>query len=78
MPRWTIQVDEATDRAVRTHLARNGGKDGDLSKFVAQAAKRAVFWQTVDEARAFNRDADPEEIDAAIEAALDEVRANPS
>jgi hypothetical protein len=78
MARWTIQIDDKTDRAVRTHIARSGGKKGDLSKFVEQAVKRAVFWQTVDTARAFNTDVDPNEIDAAIEAALDEVRATPA
>jgi predicted RNA-binding Zn ribbon-like protein len=75
MTRWTIQVDEKTDRAVRTHIARNGGRKGDLSKFVEQAVKKAVFWQTVDDARAFNKDVDPQEIEAAVDAALDDVRA---
>lgn len=75
MPRWTIQVDDKTDRAVRTHIARNGGRKGDLSKFVEQAVRKAVFWQTVDAAREFNKDVDPQEIEAAVDAALDEVRA---
>ena len=75
MARWTIQVDDKTDRAVRTLIARQGGKKGDLSRFVEQAAKQQVFWQTVDTARAFNDQATAEEIDAAIDTALDEVRA---
>ncbi len=75
MPRWTIQIDEKTDRAVRTHVARAGGKKGDLSKFVEQAVKRAVFWETVDTARAFNKDVDPDEIQAAVDRAVEEVRA---
>ena len=78
MARWTIQVDDKTDRAVRTHVARRGGKEGDLSRFVEQAVKRAIFWETVDAARAHNNDVDPAEIEAAVDAALDHVRANPA
>lgn len=75
MPRWTIQIDEKTDRAVRTHVARSGGKKGDLSKFVEQAVKRAVFWDTVDAVHAHNRDVDPDEIEVAVDRAVEEVRA---
>jgi hypothetical protein len=78
MARWTIQVDDKTDRAVRTLIARQGGKEGDLSdlsRFVEQAAKQQVFWLTVDAARSFNQQATADEIDAAVDAALDEVRA---
>ena len=36
-----------TDRAVRTFLARTGGKKGDLSRFVAEAVRRYVLDLTV-------------------------------
>lgn len=75
MPRWTITVDEETDRAIRTHLARSGGKKGDLSKFVTQAARQAAFWETVDEVREKNRDVDPFLIDSDVDEAIAEVRA---
>ncbi|MGF1633340.1 MAG: ribbon-helix-helix domain-containing protein [Phycisphaerae bacterium] len=39
MPKWTITVDDETDRAVRTSVALAGGRKGDLSKFVADAAR---------------------------------------
>jgi hypothetical protein len=70
MPQWIIDVDEKTDRAVRRNMARDGDQEGDLSEFVRQAVKKAVFWQTVDGARAFNKDVDPRKNDAA----LDETR----
>ena len=75
MPRWTITVDEETDRANRTHLARRNGKKGDLSQFVTSAARRAAFWETVDQVRDKNRDIDPAVIEAEVDAAVAEVRA---
>jgi hypothetical protein len=75
MPQWTIQIDEETDRTVRTHIARTGGSAGDLSTFVEQAVKRAVFWQTMDAVHDQNRHVDPGEVDAEIDLAIREVRA---
>lgn len=75
MPRWTITVDEQTDRAIRTHLARSGGKKGDLSKFVTRAARQAAFWETVDQVRENNRGVDPSLIESEVDEALAEVRA---
>jgi hypothetical protein len=76
MARWTIQVDDQTDRAVRTHLARSGGQKGDLSQFVADAARRAIFWETVDEIHAHNDSVANGEIETAINSAVEQVRAN--
>lgn len=75
MPRWTITVDEDTDRAIRTVVARNGGKKGDLSKFVTEAARKAALWSVVDEAREQTKDVDPDELTALIDEAVEEVRA---
>ena len=47
MARWKLSVSEETDRAVRTFLARSGGKKGDLSRFVEEAARRRVLDDTV-------------------------------
>lgn len=47
MTRWNLVIPESTDRAVRTYLARTGGKKGDLSKFVDQAVRRQVLDLTV-------------------------------
>jgi len=40
MIRWNITIPEKTDRAVRTFLARTGGKKGDLSRFVDEAVRK--------------------------------------
>jgi len=73
--RWSIKVSKSTDVAVRSLLAQKGMKKGDLSKFIEDAARRRVFQQTVQEARARNAHVPPAEIEEAIEEALAEVRA---
>ncbi|MEN8205985.1 MAG: ribbon-helix-helix domain-containing protein, partial [Pseudomonadota bacterium] len=35
--RWSVVVPEDTDRALRSYLARTGGRKGDLSRFVDNA-----------------------------------------
>ena len=47
MPRWNLVIPEKTDRAVRTFLARTGGRKGDLSRFVDEAVRRRVLDLTV-------------------------------
>lgn len=75
--RWNVTIRDETDRLVRSHLARRGFKKGDLSKFVDRALRRTVFWETVDAAQEMNRDADPAQIEADIDAAVAEVRRAP-
>ena len=43
MARWNLSIPEKTDRSVRTFLARNGGKKGDLSRFVDEAVRRRML-----------------------------------
>lgn len=47
MTRWNLSIPEDTDRAVRSFLARKGGKKGDLSKFANDAVRREILRQTV-------------------------------
>jgi len=37
--RWSLKVSRETDEALRAYLGRNGGRKGDLSKFVQQAVQ---------------------------------------
>ena len=74
MTRWNLTVDDETDRLVRTHLAERGLAESDLSDFVGRAVRRAVFWSTVDAARDHNADAEPAQIEAAVDEALSETR----
>ena len=72
--RWTLVVSKETDVALRTHLARRGMRKGDLSKFVEDAVQWRVLQDTVAEVKARNANTPPEEIEAAIEEALEGVR----
>ena len=76
MTRWTLSIPEETDRTVRTYLARNGLKKGDLSRFVDEAVRRQVFALTVKEVKERNADADPRELAKLIDEAVERVRAD--
>ncbi len=67
MTRWNLTIPDKTDRAVRTFLARTGGKKGDLSRFVDEAVRRRVFDLTVREIKARNADYDQQEILSLID-----------
>ena len=54
-------IPEETDRAVRTFLARNGGKKGDLSRFVDEAVRRRMLDLTVSQIKDRNARYDPQE-----------------
>lgn len=73
--RWNIKVSKKTDLALRTFLGARGMKKGDLSKFIEEAVRWRVFHRTVQDIKARNADADPDELQAAIDDAVREVRA---
>ena len=73
--RWTITVSEQTDLELRRHLGSSGMKKGDLSKFVEDAVRWRVFDQTVQAVKDRNADLSPEALEALIDEALEEVRA---
>lgn len=73
--RWTVRVSKDTDVAVRTFLAQRGMKKGDLAKFVEEAVRWRVLDQTVAQTKARNAKASAAQINAAIDEALQSVRA---
>lgn len=73
--RWTVRVSKDTDVAVRTFLAQRGMKKGDLAKFVEEAVRWRVLDQTVAQTKARNAKASAAQIEAAIDEALQSVRA---
>lgn len=73
--RWTLTISKDTDVALRTFLARSGLKKGDLSKFVEDAVQWRLMKLNIAEARARNAHLRPEEIEAAVDQAISEVRA---
>jgi hypothetical protein len=76
--RWSLKVSLETDIELRTYLAQQGMRKGDLSKFVEQAVRRDIFARTLDEVHAQNRDVDSETLEVAIAAALAAQRAQVS
>ena len=73
--RWNIKVSKETDLTLRTFLGSQGMKKGDLSKFIEQAVRAHVFHRTVEDIKARNASADPDEMQALIDDAVRKVRA---
>lgn len=78
MTRWSLSIPEETDRAVRTFLARNGGKKGDLSRFVDEAVRRHILDLTVAHIKDRSAQYDPQEFLELIDAEVDATRAGRS
>lgn len=76
MTRWNLVISEKTDRAVRTYLARTGGKKGDLSRFVDEAARCRVLDLTVGRVKDGNARYDQREILDLIDEEVDAARAD--
>jgi hypothetical protein len=73
--RWNIKVSKETDLTLRTFLGSQGMKKGDLSQFIEQAVRAHVFHSVVEDIKARNADADPDELQTLIDATVREVRA---
>ncbi len=78
MTRWNLSISEETDRAVRIFLARNGGKKGDLSRFVDEAVRRRVFDLTVDQVKQRNVEYDQQDILDLVDREVSAARAGRS
>ena len=78
MARWNLTIPEKTDRAVRTFLARTGGRKGDLSRFVDAAVRRRLLDLTVAEIKERNAGQDQQKILELIEDEVDAARADRS
>ena len=75
MSRWSLSIPEETNLAVRTFLARKGGKKGDLSRFVDEAVRRRVLDLTVCQIKDRNARDDQQDILDLIDDEVDAVRA---
>ena len=74
--RWTSSQGLEGDRPHPAHLSRLPGHEkGDLSKFIEEAVRWRVFHRTVQDIKARNTDAGPEELQALIDDAVRAVRA---
>ncbi len=75
MTRWSLSIPEETNLAVRTFLARKGGKKGDLSRFVDEAVRRRVLDLTVCQIKDRNARDDQQDILDLIDDEVDAARA---
>lgn len=73
--RWNIKVSKEIDLTLRTYLGAQGMKKGDLSKFIEDAVRWRIFNRTVQGIKSRNADADPDELQAIIDGAVREARA---
>lgn len=73
--RWNIKVSKDTDLTLRTFLGSQGMKKGDLSKFIEDAVRWRVLQRTIQDIRARNAGADPDDIQRIVDEAVSEVRA---
>lgn len=73
--RWTISVSPETDLSLRGFLGAQGMKKGDLSKFVEDAVRWRMLDRTVQIIKERNQDISPDRLEAMIDAALGEIRA---
>jgi hypothetical protein len=73
--RWNLKVSKEIDLTLRTYLGARGMKKGDLSKFIEEAVRWRILNRTVQDIKSRNANADPDELQAVIDSAVDEVRA---
>lgn len=73
--RWSIKVSRETDLTLRTYLGARGMKKGDLSKFIEEAVRWRILSRTVRDIKARNAKTDVNVLQAAIDGAVREVRA---
>ena len=74
--RWSLIVSKETDISLRTFLAQQGMRKGDLSKFVEDAVRWRVLDQAAAKTKAQNAQVTAGELDAAIEESVRDVRAD--
>jgi hypothetical protein len=72
---WSLEISKEADVSLRSYFALHGLRDSDLSKFVEGAIRWRILDKTVAEATAANAGVPAEEIEDAIDEALQAVRA---
>lgn len=72
--RWSLVISDETDKALRTYLASQGMKKGDLSRFVEEAVQTHLFTLTVDTIKERNKDLDQDELLDSIDDAVADAR----
>ena len=78
MTQWNLVITDDTDRHVRSYLARTGGTNADLSKFVDRAVRQRIFWETVEAIWDRNKHVPSASVQSAADEAVAGARADRS
>lgn len=78
MTRWHLSIPDKTDRALRTFLARTGGRKGDLSRFVDDAVRRRLLDLALSDIKTRNAGYDQQQILDLVNEEVDAARAGRS
>ena len=78
MTQWNLSISDETDRVVRTFLARSGGRQDDLSRFVDDAVRRRVLDLTVRDVKDRNVRYDQQDLLDLIDEEVNAARAGRS
>jgi hypothetical protein len=81
LPRRSVFLDYENciiDLTLLTYLGARGMKKGDLSKFIEDAVRWRIFNRNVQGIKSRNAAGDPDELQAIIEGAVREARAEQS
>jgi hypothetical protein len=73
--RWNIKVSKESDLAPRSYLGAQGMKKGGRSKFIEEAVRWRIFNRTVQDIKARNANIGLGKLEALIDGAVREVRA---
>lgn len=74
--RWSVKVSKETDSSLRGFLGADGMKKGERSRFVEEAVRWRILDRTVRSLKARNRDLPAAELQAMIDRAVREARAD--
>lgn len=72
--RWNIAVSQDTDQALRMFLANQGGRKGDLSRFVEEAVRTHILELTIEQAKAANANINENDLSAIVDEAIEWAR----
>lgn len=70
MTKWSLQVSDETDKAVKAFLADQGGEAGDISTFVEKAVRTVLRRETIRQIKDHNAQYNQQEIMDTIDEAV--------
>ncbi len=70
MTRWSVQVSDETDKALRAFLAQQAGEADGLSAFVEHAVRTVIRRETIKRMQDRNGQYDQQEILDTVDAAV--------